>query len=239
MRRLLALTFFAASIAMGADQPSPAELKMREALRNTMLQLRTAETERANLQAANAEQEQKLKAQDEKLKALAKQLADDKAAADKQAAELTDKVAKRDGDIVQLNESLAKWKAAHAQVTEVARTKEAARAQFEAKSIGLERIVADQQRKNDAMYRLGIEVLNRYEHFGLGDALTAREPFVGITRVKFENLIQDYSDKLTDAKIKPTAAPVPPKAAPSAEKQAAPSPTPPKGQKTKGGRVVS
>ena len=36
-----------------------------------------------------------------------------------------------------------------------------------------------------------------------GEALTAREPFVGVTRVKFENLIQDYQDKLADQKIKP------------------------------------
>jgi len=65
------------------------------------------------------------------------------------------------------------------------------------------RKTADQQRRNEAMYKLGREVLDRYERFGLGDALTAREPFVGLTRVKFENLIQDYADKLTDQKIKP------------------------------------
>lgn len=235
MYRSLAFTLFAASVALAADQPSPAELKMREALRNTMLQLRTAETERANLQAANAELEQKLKDADTKLQALAKQTADDKTASDKTVADLTDKVAKRDGDIVQLNESLAKWKASHAQVTEVARSKEAARAQFEAKSIGLERTVADQQRKNSAMYQLGIEVLNRYEHFGLGDAVTAREPFVGITRVKFENLIQDYSDKLTDAKIKPAATPAPVKTEKPTEKK----PVPTKAEKAKGGRVMS
>ena len=59
----------------------------------------------------------------------------------------------------------------------------------------------DQQRKNRAMYQLGLEILKRYEHFGLGDAITAREPFVGTTRVKFENLIQDYGDKLAAQKI--------------------------------------
>jgi hypothetical protein len=239
MIRFLALTALAASVALAADQPSPAELKMREALRNTMLQLRTTEIERANLQAANSELEQKLKYVDGKLQASAKQLADDKAAADKTVADLIDKVAKRDGDIVQLNDSLAKWKASHAQVSELARTKEAARAQFEAKSIGLERVVADQKRKNDAMYKLGTEVLNRYEHFGIGDALTAREPFVGITRVKFENLIQDYSDKLTDAKIKPAAPLVPMQSGKPVEKKPAASPAPAKSGKAKGARAVS
>jgi hypothetical protein len=81
------------------------------------------------------------------------------------------------------------------------------------KVIDLERRVADQQVKNAAMYKVGMEVVSRYEKFGLGDALTSREPFIGITRVKFENLIQDYQDKLADQTIK---AP-PPAAKPGAE----------------------
>jgi len=168
-----------------------------------MLQLRTAETEKANLQAAQADLDQKNQTLTHQIEALTKQLAEDKAKADKTAADLTDKVAKQEGDIVQLKEALEKWKVSHGKITQIAQTKEAERAKFESKSIVLERKVADQQRRNDAMYKLGREVLDRYERFGLGDALTAREPFVGLTRVKFENLIQDYADKLTDQKIKP------------------------------------
>lgn len=212
MKRI-ALTLLAlASTLPAADQPSPAELKMREALRNTMLQLRTAETERANLQAAQADLEAKNQTLTKQVEALTKQAADDKTKADKLAAEMTDKLAKQDGEIVQLKETLVKWKDAHAKLTALAQTKESERAKFESKSIVLERKVADQQRKNDTMYQLGTEVLSRYEKFGLGDALTAREPFVGITRVKFENLIQDYGDKLTDSKIKPDPAPAKPAA---------------------------
>lgn len=51
------------------------------------------------------------------------------------------------------------------------------------------------------MYQVGVEILNRYENFGLGDALLAREPFVGTTRVKFQNLIQQDQDQLTDSRI--------------------------------------
>lgn len=211
MKRLLFFSLLTTSLALAADQPSPAELKMREALRNTMLQLRTVETEKANLQAANTELTEKNKVSEEKVTALSKQLADDKAAADKAAAELVDKVAQRDTDIVQLKETLEKWKTSHGQILAIAKTKESERAKFESKSIALDRVVADQQRKNETMYKLGTEVLSRYEKFGLGDALLSREQFIGITRVKFENLMQDYADKLTDAKIKPTAAPTPAK----------------------------
>ena len=95
-------------------------------------------------------------------------------------------------------------------ITDIANAKEAQRAQLADKVIALDRRVADQQTRNAAMYKVGTEVLSRYEKFGIGDALTSREPFVGLTRVKFENLIQDYADKLADERIKPEPAPVPP-----------------------------
>ena len=63
--------------------------------------------------------------------------------------------------------------------------------------------VADREAKNRELYRLANEILTRYEKFGLGDALAAREPFTGITRTKLENLVQDYSDKIADARVQP------------------------------------
>jgi hypothetical protein len=53
------------------------------------------------------------------------------------------------------------------------------------------------------MYRLANEVLDRYAQFGLGTAISAREPFVGVTKVKFQNLVQDYQNKLSDQSIRP------------------------------------
>jgi hypothetical protein len=44
-------------------------------------------------------------------------------------------------------------------------------------------------------------ILDRYEKFGLGDAILAREPFTAVQRVKFQNLIQDFSEELSDARI--------------------------------------
>lgn len=203
-RSLLILLSTALAPALpAAEQPSPVEQKMREQLRATMLQLRTAETEKANLQATQADLEQKNQTLTQQIEALTKQLAEDKTKADKTVAELTDKAAKQEGDIVQYREAIEKWKASHLKITGIAQAKEAERRKLETKSIVLERQVADQQRRNAAMYRLGREVLDRYERFGLGDALAAREPFVGLTRAKFENLVQDYADKLTDQKIKP------------------------------------
>ncbi len=42
---------------------------------------------------------------------------------------------------------------------------------------------------------------DRYEGYSLGKALAAREPFIGTTRVKVENLVQGYKDKILDNRI--------------------------------------
>ena len=63
-------------------------------------------------------------------------------------------------------------------------------------SIHLQRAVDDQKRKNSEMYKIGMDLLNRYEKYGLGQAITAKEPFVGITRAKFQTLVQDYAGQI-------------------------------------------
>ena len=201
---LTALTAFASMTGngLGADQPSPAEAKLRESLRATMLQLRTAQAERATLQATQAEFEAKNKTLTEQLETANKQAAASQAEAEKSIAELNRKVDERDREIGSLRVSLDKWKADHTKITNIATATEAQRAKLADQVIFLERRVADQRTKNQAMHKLGLEILSRYEKFGLGTALTAREPFVGRTRVKFENLIQEYGDKLAEQRIK-------------------------------------
>jgi hypothetical protein len=51
------------------------------------------------------------------------------------------------------------------------------------------------------MHKVGMEILDRYEKFGLGDAILAREPFTAAQRVKFQTLTQDFANDLTDARI--------------------------------------
>lgn len=180
------------AVSLLAADPSAVDQRLREALKNTMLQLRTAETERANLQAAQAENELKNKELSAKVEALTKQ----STAAEKTAANQA-------GEITRLKEALAKWETAYNEAVNLAQQTESQRQKSAADVIALRRQVADQQTKNAEMFRLANEILKRYENFGLGRALTAKEPFVGITRVKLENLMQDYGDAIADQKIKP------------------------------------
>lgn len=200
-------------------QPSAAEQKLRESLRNTMLQLRNSENDKAVLQAAQAESDEKNKALTEQLEKLNKQIVADKNAADKAIADLQGKIDERDKAIGALKEGVAKLQAEIKRVSDIANATEAQRAKLNDQVILLNRRVADQQTKNAGMFKIANEILLRYEKFGLGDALTAREPFTGITRVKLQSLFEDYQDKLTDQKIKPLEAKAPePAATPAAAK---------------------
>ena len=200
---LFALTFTLAGSVLAAPEVNPAEAKLREGLKNTMLQLRAAQTEKATLQAAQAELEQKVQTLTEQLEALTKQSAADKEASDKRITELTERTVAKGNEIMALQQELDKSRLAHKAAADLAAKKEGERAKINSEKIVLERKVADQQAKNAAMYKIGSEVLTRYEKFGLGTAVTAREPFVGLTRIKLQNLIQDLGDQLADQKIKP------------------------------------
>ena len=189
-----------------AQAPNAAEAKLRENLRAAMLQARTLQGERDALQAAKTQLEAEKKTAEEQAAKLQKQIAADKEAADKQIAELHDKSAAQAEQIAGTKASLEKWKASHAEVTGVAQKKEAERAKLAIEKIELQRIVADQRTRNLGMYRVGKEILDRYEKFGLGTALAAREPFTGTMRVKLENLVQDLGDKLAEQRIKPEPA---------------------------------
>lgn len=232
---LVAATFLAASpitvLPAETVQPSAAEAKLRESLRNTMLQLRNSENDKAVAQAAVAEAEEKNKTLTDQVEKIMRQLAADKAAADKAAAELNAKIEQRDGQITELRDALTKLQAEFKKMTALAESKEAQRAKLEEQTIVLNRRVADQQTKNAGMFRVANEILARYEKFGLGEALTAREPFTGITRVKLQSLFEEYRDQLADQRIKPEAGK--PSDASSPAPKAGSTPAPEKAPKSK------
>lgn len=224
MRRkfpILLLCLFASLLAnlkvRAADQANSPEDRLRGMLRSTMLQLRDAQNQVATLQSAQTESDKAKKDLSDRLDELTKQAAADKDAATKAIADLNAKVTDQNTLIGQMKDALEKWKDAYNKAVELANTKEAQRAKFESQAIALQRRVEDDETKNLALYNLGKDILSRYQRFGLGTAITAREPFVGITKVKLENLVQDYSDKLLDQTVKPGASvpPAPPKASPA------------------------
>jgi hypothetical protein len=199
---VIALLLFAASRA-AADSADDAETRLRDTLRSTVLQLRDAQNQIAILQGAQADSDQKNKDLADQLALLKKHAMDDKAVADSTAAVLTAKVADQSAEIARLNDALEKWKADDQKFRDAASTTEAARAKLSDEAIVLQRRVDYLEPRNLALFKLGNDILDRYANFSLGNALAEKEPFVGVTRVKLENLVQDYKDKLLDARATP------------------------------------
>jgi len=211
---LCALLVLMTAVSLHAAPEEGTEGKLRDALRNTMLKLRDAQGQVAAAQAAQIAAEDKIKDLAEKNGTLTKDLMAERSTSANRIAGLNAKLEERDKTLTALQATVQKWKKSYSEITALAAKKESERGKLEAKSLKLERQVASQQVKNLEMYKAGMDTLDRYEKFGLGDALLAREPFVGNTKVKFANLVQDQADKLTDARIKPGDA------------EAQPSPTP-------------
>jgi chromosome segregation ATPase len=185
-----------------AQQPSAGEARLREQLKAAMLPLRTAETERATLQAAKAESDQKIKKLEEQVAALTKQSVEDKDAADKAMAKLNEEMTAKSTDITRLNDLLVKSEETGKKTAAQLKKTEEQRAELAAKAIQFQRTIADQRAKNAKMFETASEVLSRYEKFGLGTAITAREPFVGITRARLQSLVDEYDEKLAAQRIR-------------------------------------
>ena len=196
-----------------AAEPADPSIKLREQLRAVTLQLRTAQTDGANAQAAQAAAEAKNKELTTKAETLAKRIETltkesiaAQAARDESTTALNNKLADREKRIVLFNEALEKWKTGYQKAAEIARTKEDERAKLAAEAIVLKRTIADRETKNIALFNTSNEILDRYESYALGKALSAREPFIGTTRVKVENLVQGYKDKILDNRIQAQSA---------------------------------
>lgn len=208
MKRLLFALLFPL-LAHAQQQPSPVEARLRDALKKLSARVTTAENAAATAQAAQLAAEAQNKELTAKLEASVKEAGDlkiaraaDKAAAEKNSAEQAARIAAQAQEIARLNESLAKWKEGYGKLTELAKATEAKRAELDTKAIVLQRKVEDREDKNRELFKIGNEILDRYKNFGLGAALSAREPFTGITRVKLQTQVQDYADKLVDQKVK-------------------------------------
>jgi len=192
----------AAAGLRGADQPD-GDARLRETLRSTMIQLNESQSQLAALQAAQAAQADDRKALSEQVALLTKRSAEDQAARAKDTDAFKAKISDQQASIAKLQDAVAQWKAAAEKANLSARTLAAQRERESIREVAMERKVEDLTAKNAELFRIGSEILDRYEKFSLGAQFLAREPFVGRARVELENQIQDYDDKLTEQRDDP------------------------------------
>ena len=192
-----------APLLRAADAADDGQARLRDALRAATLQLRTMAADLAAAQSASAAlaaENQELKAH---LEASRRDALHDQEATAKQLADLRAKIAQQDRELAQARQSAQAWETSARSAQSLANQKESDRAQLASGQAALRRTIEEREAQNRELYRLGLEILRRYEQFSLGEALAAREPFVGATRTKLENQVQGYEDKLTAQAARP------------------------------------
>ena len=144
-----------------ADAPATEEDRLRSALRDSTIQLRTAQSDLAALQATDAALAAEKAALADKLESLKKQLGAERATADKSAALLAAQLADQKVAATKLKGDLEKAVSVGTKASDADRTAEAAIARLKNEKIFLERRVADLESKNLSLFLTGNEILSR------------------------------------------------------------------------------
>jgi chromosome segregation ATPase len=199
---LLGFILFAAVAPLAAQNAPTVESRLRDQIKALAGQLRTVETEKAMLAADKTALDEKAKKLEKQIEELGKNLAAETDKAKKEEEKARADIAARDAEIAQTKAELAKATKFGSEAAALANKTKAERDKLAAEKIQLTRVVADQRMKNGKMFEIGNEILTRYEKFGFGTAITAREPFVGITRVRLETMIEEYGGKLAEQRVK-------------------------------------
>jgi len=199
----LAFTVLSIVSPARAQEEDEATAKLREGLRGAVLQVRDLQGQIAALQAAAIAKEQEVAKLTAELKKVNADLIAERNTSANMVTGLNTRIGELEGDLADKTVANEKWRVEFTQMTERARKLESERDQLKAVGLAKDRKIADQQAKNALMYKAGTEILDRYERHGLGDAILSKEPFVGASRAKFQTLMQEYQDKLLDARIQP------------------------------------
>jgi len=186
----------AAAQAQSAGQQSMEE-RLRAQLRATTTQLQQAQAELARLQAGGiAANGPGASAPTEDLQ---KELAQTKAqlAVERARAQRLDAGqagARREAQAIAAQSS--QLRGANAQLQKTAATAEAERQRLATETAKQNSALQQCEAKNVQLYALGQEVLHAYETVDFGTVFSTRQPFAAKARARYEQIAQDYGDRL-------------------------------------------
>ncbi|MFT4172318.1 MAG: hypothetical protein QM639_07145 [Rhodocyclaceae bacterium] len=205
MRHLMALAIIGAALPAGAQQQSMEE-RLRAQLRATTAQLQQAQNELAALKGAKgapaapapAAEADALKRELEQTRA---QLARERDARTQREGELHEARSASQATLERASAQVAQFKGAYDELLKVARSADAERQRLAAGAELNTQAVAQCQAKNQQLYSVGQEILHAYETMDLTTVVAARQPFAAQSRVKFEQIAQQYGDQLYAGKF--------------------------------------
>ena len=201
MRRLFILSLLLLLPTRLPAEEAEVETKLREALRNTMLQVRDAQAKTAEMEGAMVASQAETEKLKKELASAREELVEERNIAANQATELRAELAARDDKILSLEAQGAKWQKDYAAVIQQARKMQAEAGQSKARNTVLERAVAEQQVKNVEMKQAADQILDRYSKHSVGATILAREPFISVNRAKLQTIMQDLETRVRAAAI--------------------------------------
>jgi len=92
--------------------------------------------------------------------------------------------------------SLAQYRQASEQLTATGKRLEAERARLDGEVTAQRGALTRCESKNAQLYAAGQDILQAYEGLGVLDVMKARQPFAAQSRVKLEQIAQQYGDQL-------------------------------------------
>lgn len=184
-----------------AEEAGGVEAQLREAMRNTMLQLREAQSKTAEMEAASVQAEMAAEKAKKETAAVQAQLVEERNNAANQATELRAAMAQIEDKAIALSAQVAKWEKDYRALTERTRKAEYELARAKGRNTVLERTVAEQQVKLTEMKSIADEILDRYAAHSFGRTMLAREPFISANRAALQTMIQDLETRLRAANL--------------------------------------
>ena len=184
-----------------AEEAGAVEAQLRDALRNTMLQLREAQAKTAEMEAASVQAEMAAEKAKKETAAVQAQLVEERSTAANQTTELRAAMAQVEDKAIALNAQVAKWEKDYRALTERTRKSEYELAKAKGRNTVLERTVAEQQVKLTEMKTIADEILDRYAAHSFGRTMLAREPFISVNRASLQTIMQDLETRLRAANL--------------------------------------
>ncbi|HEX9243793.1 MAG TPA: hypothetical protein VF875_15220 [Anaeromyxobacter sp.] len=175
-----------------------AETRLRDALRSTTAQVRALEDEAATSKAKEAALQKEVEA----LRAQAKAAPAPKRP-DRELSELRQKLGEQTEANRSLIESAVKCQAVSRERAEASRACEGEREKLAPRLSSCAEGLGKAEAKNERLFRVGKEIINWLSSVGVGGAIAAREPFLGLKRVELENAAQDLEEALYEQRLVP------------------------------------
>jgi chromosome segregation ATPase len=169
------------------------------------------EQDKAKLEKANADKEKQIKQLQARLKRTEAGTKQSEADVKQKAAEVDRLKAELEAmsvKFVEQRERADKLSDSYKASVETIKTRDAEKETLNVRTLEQRDIIGRQAQlvqacedKNLALYELGNDLLRRYRNKSVMDALKQAEPFTQLEKVKMENILQEYSEKMDAKKI--------------------------------------